>query len=255
MFKKWLESSENFDNCYEKACHYAKKHNGKVYQVVGPIGKFPNANSKWLEIPQKNWIHYVTVIDDLVYDWTFNQFDPTVSIPLTYKVSELKSKWNKIYPEVKNLYEIYDEYSFGEKAWEIARQRIHSCKGFEDLSNFHVMFYTNEELKELGEKPGNWVGQYVKGSIDSSRGCTVLINLSKHKTIIELVETMLHEVGHGLWELLDNQAKKEWLSNKMVKLHSWGGEEAFSDEFMHFVLGQYPMMYHKELFTTITQVK
>lgn len=101
MFKKWFES---FNTCYEKSCKFAKNNNGQVYQVVSPIGKFPNADSKWLEIPQKYWQHYIVVIKDTVYDLTFQQFDPSVSVPLTYKLIQLKNKWNKIYPNIKNLY-------------------------------------------------------------------------------------------------------------------------------------------------------
>lgn len=142
--------------------------------------------------------------------------------------------------------DMFAEAKFGE---QLSKQRIMNSQ-FKDLADFDVMIYTNQELKELGMSAGKWVGQYVKGSIDSPRGATVLINISPpHKSRQDIADTICHEMGHGLWELLDNEARQIW--NQRIK-DKWGPEEAFADDFMNFVRGQKWNMHNEELFLQLT---
>ena len=143
-----------------------------------------------------------------------------------------------------------------EQATQAARKMIASVQGggYKDLADFYVMEYTNEELKDLGEEPGDWVAQYVKGSVDSPRGTTVLVNTSKHSTVNEMVDTILHEVGHALWELLDQVSQQAWIKALQGLLsHRWGPEEQFADDFMYLCTGQTQFMQNEELFIQLTQ--
>lgn len=151
-----------------------------------------------------------------------------------------------------------DPYSVLEDAIKIAKARIASCQEFEDLSYFYVMSYTNEELRDLGvpKKDRTWVGQYSAGSVDSDKGPVVLINIDAHLIINDLdspvtlmADTLCHEMGHALWELLTNHSRKYW--NEQVKEHRWGPEEAFADDFMFYVSKRFSDMNNEKLFKRV----
>ena len=152
-----------------------------------------------------------------------------------------------------------DKYKQIELAIRIAKADICKLKNYSDLAGFEVMIYTDDELKELGEESGDWVGQYVKGSVDDPRGCTILINIDKHADLGEMRDTLCHEVGHALWELIDENARSVWLemylgnttSNKVLTQRD--AEEEFADHFMYAVLGASHLMDFPRLFKEITK--
>lgn len=150
------------------------------------------------------------------------------------------------------------EVDIAEAGEMLAKQRIAATPGFSDLADFYVMVYTNEELDDLDvpKNERNWVGQYSRGSIDGPRGAVVLVNVDAHMTqneidspIEALAGTLCHEMGHALWELVDDESKAAW--NESQADHRWGPEEAFADDFMFLVSGRREDMNNEALFMDI----
>lgn len=159
--------------------------------------------------------------------------------------------------DFRKFVEQADKWTASDQAWKAASNLIRSAANgtFADLADFHLMVYTDDELRELGHEPGQWVGQYSKGSIDSGRGATVLLNIDRHEDgvgslVRGMTDTILHEMGHALWELLDNKSKRIWNQNQ--RSHKWGPEEAFADDFMYLCTGETYQMNNEELFMQLT---
>jgi hypothetical protein len=137
-----------------------------------------------------------------------------------------------------------------EAAARKARAQIKKSKGFNDLLGFQVITYTASELREMGFEDVKWVGQYQAGSVDSEEGLTVLLNLSAHADRDQLSDTIRHEVGHGLFELLDEKDQKAWLDEV---IYEFGPEEAFADDFMLLTGGQSNRMTDRRLFLELVR--
>lgn len=159
--------------------------------------------------------------------------------------------------DFRRFVEMADKWAASDQAWKVASNLIRSAANgtFKDLADFHLMIYTDEELEELGETDNrDWVGQYVAGSIDSDKGATVLINIDKHvgvrNVVRDMTDTILHEMGHALWELLDNKSQQTWKQNQ--RSHRWGPEEAFADDFMYLCNGETYQMNNEQLFMQLT---
>lgn len=144
-----------------------------------------------------------------------------------------------------------DKYALAEQAERDVKRLLARVGGFDDLAEFYVMAYTDAELRDLGEAQSrDWVGQYVAGSVDDKRrGLTVIINISRHKTARDMATTLLHELGHAVWELLDEPARRAWTADQ--RQHKWGPEEAFADDFMEYVGGRAWAMNNETLFRSI----
>lgn len=136
------------------------------------------------------------------------------------------------------------------KAIRDAKKKIRGTRGFADLSKFEVIEYTAEELRDLGEESVTWVGQYAHGSVDSDRGLTLMLNVDAHATEEELSDTIRHEVGHGLWELLEEEGRRRWLEEAFG---AYGPEEEFADHFMFLTGGRAMEMAFRELFMELTK--
>lgn len=137
-----------------------------------------------------------------------------------------------------------------EAAARKARAQIKKSKGFSDLLGFKVVTYTASELQEMGFEDVKWVGQYQAGSVDSKEGLTVLLNLNAHGDREQLADTIRHEVGHGLFELLDEKDRKAWLDEV---IYEFGPEEAFADDFMLLTGGQPNLMTDRRLFLELVR--
>lgn len=119
--------------------------------------------------------------------------------------------------------------------------------GFEDLAaDLTVLEYSAEELAEVGVEGEGWAGQYVRGSVDSEHGLTVLVAAPVHEGVDDRVDTILHECGHALWELLDPQAQAAWGADDE-------SQEVFADNLMHFCTGAHGYMDRKELWVELVQ--
>lgn len=162
-----------------------------------------------------------------------------------------------------------DPDDLGDQAVERARERIRQAGGFDDLADIlYVSVYTDDDLGD--DEPYKWVGQYVRGSIDGDqRGAVVLLNVTSHglaiiaaeqkkdeaagvtpvTTVDHLADTILHELGHALWELLDEEAKASW--TKSQRDHRWGAEEAFADDFMYLMTSRPELMNDGALFREV----
>jgi hypothetical protein len=130
-----------------------------------------------------------------------------------------------------------------------AKRRVTSC-GFGDLfsNGFSVMTYTDADLVASG---GNrdWCGNYVSGSIDSILGLTAGLNVDLHDTYEDMADTICHEIGHSLYELLDAESQAEWIA--AAEDAEWGPTEAFADEFMHLTRGDRHLMEYPAVFERI----
>lgn len=148
-----------------------------------------------------------------------------------------------------------DKYALFDRAKAAAEAQIRAA-GFGDLlgasGELYVITYTNEELRELDEPIGEWVGQYVAGSLEGEHGLTICINIDKHGGVHAMIETLLHEAGHALWELVDEAGREEYAEEG--RYHKWGTEEAFADDFMYLCQGLTDMMRAEEIFRAITKV-
>lgn len=150
-----------------------------------------------------------------------------------------------------------DPHESAQRGEKLAKERIRKARGFEDLAHFYVMVYTNEELDDLGvpTEERAWVGQYAAGSVNEERGVTVLVNADAHdiddaaSPDALIADTLCHEVGHALWELLDEDDRGAW--EQAHADHRWGPEEAFADDFMFFVSGRRDEMSDEDLFLRI----
>lgn len=145
-----------------------------------------------------------------------------------------------------------DKWDQSEMAEQAAKHRISAAAGgaFREFADFSVMRYTSQELRELGHPVGKWVGQYVKGSVESGEGITVLLQIDRHNNQNDMSDTLIHEVGHALWEVLYDESKVAW--NQANANYRYGAEEAFADDFMRLCNGQVYLMNNRELFLQIT---
>jgi hypothetical protein len=157
-----------------------------------------------------------------------------------------------------------DIESAGIKALDLARKFIRRTSGYEYLADFRVIFYRKgETLPWKGEEEAHpeWNGMYIHGSVYSEEGPLILISLKHHHTatveleVDAIVETMLHEVGHALWDLLDDKSRMTWSRDPMVMQSDWGAEEEFADTFMFLITGKKKYMLSRKLFRRLTVPK
>ena len=144
-----------------------------------------------------------------------------------------------------------DRHGQARLATEEARRRV-AAAGFGDLfqNGFVVRSYTGEQLEELRVPFRDWLGFYVSRSIDyADEGLTAALNLDRHEDWYDMADTLAHECGHGLWELLDAESQAAW--REAAKHARWGPEERFADDFMFLTGGQRHLMTFPELFDRI----
>lgn len=152
-----------------------------------------------------------------------------------------------------------DKYALCDRAKAAAERRIREA-GFGDLishtGELYVITYTNDELREMKMPTGEWVGQYVAGSLEGApQGLTIAINIDEHANIDEMIETMLHEAGHALWETVTEEGQAEYRTEAdALSGYQWGAEEAFADDTMYRCLGLRQLMRCAECFEAITQI-
>ena len=123
-------------------------------------------------------------------------------------------------------------------AADLVKAVLATTPGFEDLAGFSIIPYNEDEVLEMDPSGRDWVGQYVAGSVESKGGTTLLLRPQKHETMKQLMDTIAHELGHALWELLDEESKAEWI----------GSQEEFADHFMYYMRGDLEYMEYKDLF-------
>jgi len=95
-----IVSESSFNQCFSRACRLydraqAQGRSATLLQVADYQGDGSAADERWQQLPQYVWKHYVTVIDDTVYDPTAKQFGPDK--PEKYSLSQLESEWKEIY--------------------------------------------------------------------------------------------------------------------------------------------------------------
>lgn len=140
----------------------------------------------------------------------------------------------------------------GEEAVKVARGLIKKSRQYADLASFTANVHTSKELRGIGvEGKLDWIGRYIRGSVDKPWGLTLYLNVSHTPSVMDMASTILHEVGHGLWELLPEEARRLW--KKEVTPGKWGVEEKFADDFMYLVRGDSFLMYNEQLFRLITR--
>lgn len=140
-----------------------------------------------------------------------------------------------------------------DQLWDMAEKAEATAKkymiaaGFGDLADFRVTTYTQEEFDDLfpGEEQ-NWAGQ-LSGDNE------VLLSLPAHNNVEDMVSTICHEMGHALWGWLDEAGQEAWWQDHYD--HEFGAEEAFADDFMYLVMGDYGFMRGKDLFMAITTIE
>lgn len=132
-------------------------------------------------------------------------------------------------------------------AIEIARQKIIDA-GFADIieQGFHMVGFTTSQMYRLG-LPTQFKGWYLTGSIDNGRGFEAFLQLDCHADASDMARTILHELGHALWELLDEQSRRRWAAQCPND-----PEEAFADDASFFFMDEGRKMHSHRLFTAIT---
>jgi hypothetical protein len=163
-------------------------------------------------------------------------------------------------PSQNQAKKIADDYTVLEKVVKSIRGDLHK-NGFKDMADFYLSVYTEEEVEELYVGKDEWVGQYVAGSVDEDpRGIVVLLrpwaHIEEDGSInwAEIRITILHELGHALWELLDKEAIRRWnAAIKSLPKSRWSSGERFADDFARFINGQKTSMELPELFEEITR--
>lgn len=132
-------------------------------------------------------------------------------------------------------------------------ERLLIANGFGDILPLNVITYTDEEINEYyNENNQNWVGQYATCSIDSEDGLTVFLAIDKHESHRDMLDTILHEVGHGVWETIDNNGQQEWLETAKDDPH--GPHESFADHTMYVLQGLTHLAFHADLFNKLTRL-
>ena len=138
-----------------------------------------------------------------------------------------------------------------DRAAKKAKAQIKKTGGFDDLLSFTVEAYTSKELRAMGIPDPKWLGKYQSQSInDPEEGLTLYINLDLHTTIEDLTDTVRHEIGHGLWDLIDTKDRVRWLEEVS---YDEGPLEAFADEFMWLTAGRPDRMLHRKLFMDLVR--
>lgn len=129
-----------------------------------------------------------------------------------------------------------DLYRDADTAAEHVADRLRALN-LGDIAEFTLSTYSKAEIREYCPKPKdrNWVGQYVPGSVDSSEGARVLLAVEAHEGVHDMTDTIAHEMGHALWELVDAADQAKWL--ELAKDERWGALESFADHLMHLVNG------------------
>lgn len=128
-------------------------------------------------------------------------------------------------------------------ASDLVKALLATTTGFEDLAGFSIIPYNEEEVLELDQTGVDWVGQYVAGSVESKGGTTLLLRPEKHENMQQLMDTITHELGHALWELLDEESQAEWVSS----------QEDFANHFMYYMRGDFESMDHKDIFLKLSE--
>lgn len=125
--------------------------------------------------------------------------------------------------------------------------------GFGDLISHGIVVNTcTIEEAEFFTGNSNWLGQYFCGSISSGSGISIIINIDRHDSPEELSRTVLHEIGHGLWELLPLETQQRWSASLR---HVLEPEEAFADDFAFFCLGLENKMTDLYLFEAVVRFR
>lgn len=142
----------------------------------------------------------------------------------------------------------FDKRVQAEAATQSAGRRIIDA-GFGDLlrRGFHVRVLSDEVIKRRYGSSA-WLGRYMPGSVRSPRGLTAELAFERHDGHIEMAETLVHESGHGLFELLSEELRAAW--NREAIGHPLGPEECFADDFMYLTNQPYLMRY-PDLFETV----
>jgi hypothetical protein len=157
-----------------------------------------------------------------------------------------------------------DIESAGMKALDLARSIIRSARGYEYLADSRVIFYRKgEPLPKYCDEEGHpeWNGMYVNGSVYSEEGPLVFISLKHHhaaaikRQVDAIAETILHEIGHALWELLDVESRRTWSRDPKVMRSDWGAGEDFANDFKLFVTAQNRFMTNEKLFRRLSVPK
>lgn len=123
------------------------------------------------------------------------------------------------------------------------------ARGFGDMADIgvRVIVFDEDEV----EDDEDWVARYVKGSVDDGvAGIEVAVRPAKHSSMNELTDSIVHECGHALWELLYRKQRRQWEKKHAHAPH--GAEEAFADDFMRFVNGGTTFMDDEALFRQIS---
>jgi len=131
-----------------------------------------------------------------------------------------------------------------------ARTRI-LASGHGDLieEGLNVEVWTDERIHhECRPNDQNWIGKYIPYSVESEFGLTCLLAVDRHEDWIQAADTIVHECGHGLWELIDADGQAAWISGVPDD-----PLETFANDFMWLAYQPYLMKY-PDLFRQITAV-
>lgn len=95
---KLNDENKSFDQCKkmsEKLFDFmTEKSNAKIIQLSGFNSDLENANKKWQNVNNRDFIiHYAILCDDKVYDLTFKQFDKNSEFPLVKSKDEYLKDW------------------------------------------------------------------------------------------------------------------------------------------------------------------
>lgn len=133
------------------------------------------------------------------------------------------------------------------RAIQIARQKINEA-GFDDVieQGFHVVGFTTGQMHRLG-LPTRFKGWYLSGSIDLGRGFEAFVQIDVHGDALDMADTILHELGHAIWELLDETSRRRWQAECRSE-----PEEIFADDCSFFLMGKRSAMHNRQLFEAIT---
>ena len=98
----------------------------------------------------------------------------------------------------------------------------------------------------------DWVGMYRAGSVESETGLKVYLAVDAHADVRDMADTIAHEVGHALWELLAPESQEQWCGFTFDGKYK--PEEYFADNFMYLLRGDAQLMRHSEFWAEITKV-
>ena len=100
-----------------------------------------------------------------------------------------------------------------------------STSDFKDFANFQLFCRKPKNAK--------WIGMYRGHSFWNHGKAIISLNLNYPLEICDIEDTIFHEIGHAVWDTVDDFHQNEWY--QIARYDKYGHKETFADNFMYLM--------------------